>query len=145
MKTSNPLLQSRVAKAFAEMDAKTQKAYITAGTLALTAISSTSMIFASNPFQSIAEAIAGLFKQFYDAAMGLVTVIAIILIFICLLLRMFSKDPRKVESATDWMKRIIITWVVILFLGNIQEIFNGISGSDVNLEYSGGGGGAAVE
>lgn len=96
-------------------------------------------IFANDGgFKEIAGVIADVFQKFYDAAKGVISIIAIILIFICLLMRMISKDERKVASATDWMKRIIITWIIILFLGNIQSLINyiGKNSTNVNLNYT---------
>lgn len=114
-----------------DMDMKRKRLALTASSLAIAALSSTSMIFAdtaANPFESITKAIVDLFKNFYNAASGIVTVIAIVLIFVCLLMRMVSKDQRKVDAATEWLKRIIITWVIFIFLGNIQAIFESIKG-----------------
>lgn len=105
-----------------------KKALIGVGAGAAVLGSATALIFAEgeNAFEEIAKVIAEVFQNFYNAAVGIISVIAIVLIAICLILRMISKDQRKVDSATEWMKRIIITWVVFLFLGNIQKLITGI-------------------
>lgn len=132
-------LSSKCADSSVLLDAsmKKKKLLMTAGTLALTAANATSLIFAAgdNPFDDIAKTISSLFKQFYEASSGIITVIAIVLIFICLVLRMISKDQRKVDAATEWLKRIIITWFIFMFLGNIQKIFTTISSTATSITW----------
>lgn len=94
----------------------------------------------SGAFNDIAKAIASVFKDFYNAAKGIVSIIAIGLIIVCLLLRLISKDQRKVDEATAWMKRIIITWLCFMFLGTFQQLIESIGkehGSDASMDYTG--------
>ena len=131
MKKNSSPANLPTAKTLLDMDIKRKKLAFTACTLAATALGSTSLIFATpaaNPFESITKALVELFQNFYNAASGIVTVIAIVLVFVCLLMRMCSKDQRKVDAATEWLQRIIITWVIFIFLGNIQAIFDSIKG-----------------
>lgn len=89
-------------------------------------------------FDKIAKAIAEVFKDFYNSAKGIISIIAIGLIVVCLILRLVSKDQRKVDEATAWMKRIIITWLCFLFLGVFQELIEDIGdkhGSDASMDY----------
>lgn len=103
-----------------------KKVLIGGGAAAVAFGSATAFVFAGG-FQDIAKTISKLFQDFYNAAKGIISVIAIVLVAICLILRMISKDQRKVDSATEWLKRIIITWVVFMFLGNIQKLVQDIA------------------
>lgn len=87
----------------------------------------------SGGFQALADAVKSVFKEFYDSAKGIISVIAIGLIVVCLILRLISKDQRKVDEATAWMKRIIVTWLIFLFLGVFQDLIEGI-GADHGAE-----------
>lgn len=113
-----------------------KKALIGVGAGAVVFGSATSLIFADNAFQEVAKVISEVFKSFYDAAKGIISVIAIVLVAICLILRMISKDQRKVDAATEWMKRIIITWVIFMFLGNIQKLIEGIGKKGTGVSFS---------
>lgn len=52
---------------------------------------------------------------------GITTLVAVVMAIICLLIRMFSRSPRSVESATEWLKRIAISWIII---NSLQYILN---------------------
>lgn len=90
-------------------------------------------------FKAITDTIQKVFKEFYDAAKGVVSIIAIGLIVVCLILRLISKDQRKVDEATAWLKRIIITWLCFLFLGVFQQLIEdiGSNGGEVNMSGDG--------
>ena len=36
---------------------------------------------------------------------------------IALLIRMISRNQRAVEEATQWLKRIVVTWIILNSLG----------------------------
>jgi len=38
---------------------------------------------------------------------------------IALLIRMISRNNRAVEEATSWLKRIVVTWIILNSLGFI--------------------------
>jgi putative copper export protein len=65
---------------------------------------------------NIAETFRNTFSEIYSVLMSVVTIIAVVLVAICLLLRMVSKNPRTAEEATSWIKRIIITWLCLMLL-----------------------------
>lgn len=141
MENTPSTLKHSPLKTSIDMDMQKKKLFLTAGSLAVAAANATSFIFAaegSNPFSDIAKTISDLFHQFYDASAGIITVVAIVLVFVCLVLRMISKDQRKVDAATEWLKRIIVTWFIFMFLGNIQKIFATISSTATSITWTTG-------
>ena len=52
---------------------------------------------------------------------------------IALLVRMISRNQRAVDEATSWLKRIVITWIVLNSLGFIVAYLQPlISGGNYN-------------
>ena len=47
------------------------------------------------------------------------TIVAVTAAAIALLVRMVSRNQRSVDEATSWLKRIVITWIVLNSLGFI--------------------------
>ena len=60
-----------------------------------------------------------LIKTIYEGVAGISTVLAVVLAIIACLFWMFSSNPRTVETAKSWLKRILIAWIVINALGLI--------------------------
>lgn len=44
-------------------------------------------------------------------------VVAVTVAAIALLIRMISRNQRAVEEATGWLKRIVVTWIILNSLG----------------------------
>ena len=44
-------------------------------------------------------------------------VVAVTVAAIALLIRMISRNQRAVEEATSWLKRIVVTWIILNSLG----------------------------
>ncbi|MFR8669715.1 MAG: hypothetical protein ACLVD7_06580 [[Clostridium] leptum] len=58
---------------------------------------------------------------------------------VALIVRMISRNQRAVDEATSWLKRIVVTWIVINSLGFVVAYLQPlIAGGN----YSPGGGGA---
>ena len=55
----------------------------------------------------------------YQKFVGLSTIAAALAIAICVLWRIFSANPRSVEICNSWIKRVVISWLVINVLGLI--------------------------
>lgn len=95
----------------------------------------------SKAFTEIAKTLTGLFKDIFKAISGALTVVSLAIIGICLLLRIISKDPRKVEEATSWAKRVVITWAIFMILGLLVTFMsdfggdNGVKDSDLEGQF----------
>ena len=50
-------------------------------------------------------------------AVGLSTIVAVTAAAIALIVRMISRNQRAVDEATSWLKRIVVTWIVLNSLG----------------------------
>lgn len=64
----------------------------------------------------LTEALADLYGKFVSIS----TIAACVAASICLLMMNFSTDDRAVSSARSWLKRILISWVVLNVLGFIM-------------------------
>lgn len=58
-------------------------------------------------------------KDIYGKLLGISTIIAVTAATIALLVRMISRNQRAVDEATTWLKRIVVTWIILNCLGFI--------------------------
>ena len=58
-------------------------------------------------------------KDVYGEIIGISTIVGVTAAAIALLTRMISRNQRAVDEATNWLKRIVITWIVLNSLGFI--------------------------
>lgn len=58
-------------------------------------------------------------KDIYGQLVGISTIVAVTAAAIALLVRMISRNQRAVDEATSWLKRIVVTWIVLNSLGFI--------------------------
>jgi len=73
--------------------------------------------------------ISEVMKDVYGQLLGISTIVAVTAAAIALLVRMISRNQRAVDEATTWLKRILITWLILNTLGFIIAYLNGfISG-----------------
>ena len=56
-------------------------------------------------------------KDVYGELVGISTIVAVTAAAVVLLIRMISRNQRAVDEATSWLKRIIVTWLVLNTLG----------------------------
>ena len=56
-------------------------------------------------------------KDVYGGLVGISTIVAVTAAAVALLIRMISRNQRAVDEATSWLKRIIVTWLVLNTLG----------------------------
>ena len=56
-------------------------------------------------------------KDVYGELVGISTIVAVTAGAVALLIRMISRNQRAVDEATSWLKRIIVTWLVLNTLG----------------------------
>lgn len=72
-------------------------------------------------------------KDIYGELVAISTIVAVIVAAIALLVRMISRNQRAVDEATSWLKRIVITWIVLNSLGFIVAYLQPlISGGNYN-------------
>ncbi len=58
-------------------------------------------------------------KDVYGKVVGISTIVAVTVAAIELVVRMVSRNQRAVDEATGWLKRIVITWIILNSLGFI--------------------------
>ena len=58
-------------------------------------------------------------QDIYGQVVAISTIVAVTVGAIALLIRMISRNQRAVDEATNWLKRIIVTWIVLNSMGFI--------------------------
>ena len=58
-------------------------------------------------------------RDVYGQIVGISTIVAVTAAAVALLARMISRNQRAVDEATSWLKRILVTWLVLNTLGFI--------------------------
>lgn len=53
----------------------------------------------------------------YKELVGISTIVGVTAASVALLVRMISRNERAVSEATSWLKRIIVTWIILNTLG----------------------------
>ena len=53
----------------------------------------------------------------YGQIVGISTIVGVTAAAIALIVRMISRNQRAVDEATQWLKRIVITWIILNTLG----------------------------
>ncbi len=75
------------------------------------------------------EKASEIMKDVYTQILTISTIAAIVTVSVALLMINFSRSNRTVEESRAWLKRIIITWVILNSLGFIMAyitpFFNG--------------------
>jgi len=56
-------------------------------------------------------------KDVYGQLVGISTIVAVTAASVALIVRMVSRNQRAVDEATSWLKRIVVTWIVLNTLG----------------------------
>ena len=68
---------------------------------------------------TIWERFSAIMQDIYGQVVSLSTIVAVTVGAIALLIRMISRNQRAVDEATQWLKRIVVTWVILNSLGFI--------------------------
>ena len=58
-------------------------------------------------------------QDIYGQVVAISTIVAVTVGVIALLIRMISRNQRAVDEATNWLKRIIVTWIILNSMGFI--------------------------
>ena len=69
--------------------------------------------------ETIWDRFSTIMKSVYTQIVTISTIVAVTVAAIALVVRMVSRNQRAVDEATSWLKRIIITWIVLNSLGFI--------------------------
>ena len=56
-------------------------------------------------------------KDVYGQVVAISTIVAVTVAAIALLIRMISRNQRAVDEATNWLKRIVVTGIILNSLG----------------------------
>ena len=83
--------------------------------LAMASIISLQPVFAA----TIWDTFSSVMKDIYGKLLGVSTIIAVTAATVALLVRMISRNQRAVDEATTWLKRIVVTWLILNTLGFI--------------------------
>ena len=76
---------------------------------------------------------SAIMKDIYGELVAISTIVAVTVAAIALLVRMISRNQRAVDEATSWLKRIVITWIILNSLGFIVAYLQPlISGGNYN-------------
>lgn len=60
---------------------------------------------------------SSIMSDVYGELVGISTIVAVTAAAVALLVRMISRNERAVAEATSWLKRIVVTWLVLNTLG----------------------------
>jgi len=62
---------------------------------------------------------SAIMRDFYGRIVTISTIVAVTAAAVALVVRMVSRNQRAVDEATSWIKRIVITWIILNSLGFI--------------------------
>ncbi|MBQ2785761.1 MAG: hypothetical protein IJF02_04605 [Oscillospiraceae bacterium] len=68
---------------------------------------------------TIWDRFSAIMKDVYGQLVGISTIVAVTVAAVALVVRMISRNQRAVDEATSWLKRIVVTWIVLNSLGFI--------------------------
>ncbi len=92
-----------------------QKSYWTAVGMASVAMLTMQPVMAD----TIWDRFSTILRDVYTQVVAISTIVAVTVAAIALLVRMVSRNQRAVDEATNWLKRIVITWIILNSLGFI--------------------------
>ena len=102
------------------------------------------MIWSLQPVMAdtIWDRFSTIMQDIYGQIVAISTIVAVTVGAIALIIRMVSRNQRAVDEAPQWLKRIVITWIILNSLGFIVAYLQPlIAGGNYN---AGGGGGTAI-
>lgn len=76
-------------------------------------------VFAAEKTETIWDRFSSIMRDLYVHIVAISTIIAVTVAAVALIVRMVSRNQKAVDEATSWLKRIIITWVILNSLGFI--------------------------
>ena len=112
-KEVSPLIRTRSANAYWG----TVSAFMGVAASSVMALAATSDIWGAAK-----DALSGI----YSKILMISTAVAVVCLAIALILRMISRNQRVVDEATQWIKRIIITYLILNGLGFVFSYINSL-------------------
>lgn len=86
---------------------------------AVGALSAAMLSFQPVMADTIWDRFSNIMRDIYGQLVAISTIVAVTVAAIALIVRMVSRNQRAVDEATSWLKRIVITWIVLNSLGFI--------------------------
>ena len=72
--------------------------------------------------ETIWDRFSTIMRDIYGQLVGISTIVAVTVAAIALLVRMVSRNQRAVDEATSWLKRVVVTWIILNTLTKTQVI-----------------------
>ena len=69
--------------------------------------------------ETIWDRFSTIMRDFYGKIVAISTIVAVTMASVALIVRMVSRNQKAVDEATAWLKRIVITWIILNSLGFI--------------------------
>ena len=69
------------------------------------------------PAADIWSRFSTIMQDVYGEIVAISTIVAVTVAAVALVVRMVSRNQRAVDEATSWLKRIVITWIILNSLG----------------------------
>ena len=85
--------------------------------------------------ETIWDRFSSIMQDIYGQVVAISTIVAVTVAAIALIVRMVSRNQRAVDEATSWLKRIVVTWIVLNTLGFIVAYLQPLSAGG---QYTGG-------
>lgn len=89
------------------------------GMLSMMLVSLQPVLAADKSGDTIWSRFSTIMKDVYGEIVGISTIVGVTAAAIALIVRMISRNQRAVDEATSWLKRIVVTWIVLNSLGFI--------------------------
>ena len=107
-----------MVKKIAEGKEKLKSLYRSVSGMSAVALLTIQPVFAAAPGTStIWSRFSTILKDIYGQIVAISTIVAVTVASIALLIRMISRNQRATEEATSWLKRIVVTWIILNSLG----------------------------
>ncbi len=107
-----------MVKHLARGKARLQEAYWSAvGMASVTMLSLQPVLATATGTSTIWNRFSTILKDVYGQVVAISTIVAVTVAAIALLIRMISRNQRAVDEATNWLKRIVVTWIILNSLG----------------------------
>ena len=69
--------------------------------------------------ETVWDRFSSIMRDFYGKIVTISTIVAVTVAAVALIVRMVSRNQKAVDEATAWIKRIVITWIILNSLGFI--------------------------
>ena len=85
--------------------------------------------------ETIWDRFSSIMQDIYGQVVAISTIVAVTVAALALIVRMVSRNQRAVDEATSWLKRIVVTWIVLNTLGFIVAYLQSLIAGG---QYTGG-------